>query len=324
MGWFGRQVSRILEPFRLDRAFRCIWVAKRGAQVFKRRHRQVGFDLIQSADLYALGLWIGRPSKGRHLIRCSAAWELYHKIDGQYGFAIGSLEVINRWAMKRAHAVYAPSRFTAEYYKIHHHIPVQVIYPPSFLERKEAGRLPMGIPDRYLLYFGQLMDRKGLHWLIEALMIALTTEPEIKMVMLGAGNPVEVSGALAQLGAFRSNVLALYPLPKADTYSVLTRAEATVLPSLVDNLPNTVIESLMVGVPVIGTRGASIDELIREGVNGELVEPGDREGLAKQMVEFWRGQNRVKKGGDSVKNLLEEMEPAIAIARLLAMASDGR
>jgi glycosyltransferase involved in cell wall biosynthesis len=43
-------------------------------------------------------------------------------------------------------------------------------------------------------------------------------------------------------------------LSKSELYAVLQRADAAVLPSQVDNLPNTVIESLMFGIPVIGSR----------------------------------------------------------------------
>jgi glycosyltransferase involved in cell wall biosynthesis len=58
---------------------------------------------------------------------------------------------------------------------------------------------------------------------------------------------------------------------------------------LVDNLPNTAIESLTRGVPVIGSAGASIDELVIDGIDGLLVPIGDTDTLAKSMAATWSG-----------------------------------
>ena len=68
------------------------------------------------------------------------------------------------------------------------------------------------------------------------------------------------------------------------------------LPSQVDNLPNTVIESLSLGIPVLGSRGASIDELVEEGRTGHLVELGDVHGLAETLVRMWLKRSPVAKG----------------------------
>ena len=116
------------------------------------------------------------------------------------------------------------------------------------------------------------------------------------MVWVGRGNFNEIAVFQDNLGQHQSKIQILYPLPKPDLYAVLLRADATVIPSAVDNLPNTAIESLMLGVPVIGTRGASIDELVEEGVTGNLVTPGDVNGLATTIVKFWRRETTVRKG----------------------------
>jgi glycosyltransferase involved in cell wall biosynthesis len=88
----------------------------------------------------------------------------------------------------------------------------------------------------------------------------------------------------------------------------------------VDNLPNTAIESLTLGVPVIGTRGASIDELVEEGVTGNLVTPGDVDGLATTIVKFWRGESAVRKGFKWRGGIADEMQPERAVENLLKLA----
>jgi glycosyltransferase involved in cell wall biosynthesis len=113
-------------------------------------------------------------------------------------------------------------------------------------------------------------------------------------------------------------------MPKPELYALLARAEAAVLPSLVDNLPNTVIESLLLGIPVIGTRGASIDELVRDGINGELVERGDAPALANALIRVWRGESPVRKGFVWQDGMSDEMQPQRALANLLDLGRGSR
>lgn len=97
------------------------------------------------------------------------------------------------------------------------------------------------------------------------------------------------------------------------------QADAAVLPSLVDNLPNTVIESLLLGIPVLGSRGASIDEIVEEGRSGHLVDLGDVHGLADAMIKMWRGESPVVKGFKWDSNIAKEMQPHHAVAKIIEL-----
>ena len=100
------------------------------------------------------------------------------------------------------------------------------------------------------------------------------------------------------------------PLSKSELYAVLQKADVAVLPSQVDNLPNTVIESLMLGIPVIGSRGASIDELVEDDQNGHLVDLRDTNGLAEALVKMWSGNSPVRKGFEWNTAIAREMRPS--------------
>jgi len=60
-------------------------------------------------------------------------------------------------------------------------------------------------------------------------------------------------------------------------------ADAHVLPTLADNLPNTLLESAACGVPSIASGVGGVGEAIDPGKTGWLVEPGDAEALAKRI-----------------------------------------
>ncbi len=284
------------------------------------RHRQAQFDIVQSADYLAVG-WAVRRMKGRvHLVRCSSAADLYNEAEGVVSRDSRWRARLELRTVRHADKAYAPSRFVADHYSRRGGIPVAVVRPPASLEAQPAKGAPDGLPPRFFLHFGQLNRRKGTLWLGAALRRAFLLEPSIRMVWIGRGSFGELSSVLSDLGAHRSHVHVLYPVPKPELYAMLRRADAAVLPSLADNLPNTAIESLMLGVPVIGTRGASIDELVEQGVTGELVTPGDVDGLAGALVRMWRGLSPVQKGFVWRGGVADEMQPDRAIASWLEFA----
>jgi glycosyltransferase involved in cell wall biosynthesis len=96
-----------------------------------------------------------------------------------------------------------------------------------------------------------------------------------------------------------------------------------VIPSRVDNLPNTLIESLLLNVPVIGSLGASIDELIEPGISGDLVPIGDPTALAGAMLKAWRREVPWIEGKFPLSRIIDQMEPSTAAANLLRLAGYG-
>jgi glycosyltransferase involved in cell wall biosynthesis len=294
------------------------------ARCLRRREREVAFDFVQSADYLASGLLV-RRRKRPHLVRCSYASDLCAQVEGDdstFRRWAGRLEIAS---VRRADIAYAPSQFLADHYHRTYGLNVSVVRPPSFIESQVASVPSVQVPDRYFVHFGQLRARKGTAWLAEALPLAWTQERELRVVCVGPANPQDIEEWESAWGDRRSQVVWLGQLSKPELYAVLMRAEAAVLPSLVDNLPNTVIESLLMGVPVIGSAGASIDELVETGVTGELVPIGDSHALAETMVRFWRKQTLVCRGFRWESPTAQQMRPECAVENLIAIAdSHGR
>jgi glycosyltransferase involved in cell wall biosynthesis len=63
-------------------------------------------------------------------------------------------------------------------------------------------------------------------------------------------------------------------------------ADLTIVPSVVDNYPNVVAESLACGTPVLGSRVGGIPELVDHEYNGFLFKPGDI-GDAAELIKLW-------------------------------------
>ena len=69
---------------------------------------------------------------------------------------------------------------------------------------------------------------------------------------------------------------------------LFSAVDATLLSSSWENFPHSVVESLVVGTPVIATRAGGVSEVVEDGVNGLLVPVGDAVGLAAAIDRFFR------------------------------------
>jgi glycosyltransferase involved in cell wall biosynthesis len=311
-GWFpSRSLRRSLELLLQARAL---------SAALERRHAGAPFQIVQSADWLATGLLVRRNRGRLHIVRCSSAADLYGKIDGNVSIADYCRGCLERLSMKRAEIVYAPSHYLADYFYRTHKMDVRVVRPPRYLDVQALPSPTFPLPERFFVHFGLLIERKGTDLLAQALPLAWRRAPDLTMIWCGDPlNHSKLESWRSSWGKRANQVHITGRITKAEMYAVLQRADAAVLPSQIDNLPNTVIESLMFGIPVIGSRGASIDELVDEGENGHLVALGDVNGLAEELVRTWLGNSPVKKGYVWSSNIAREMEPERAAANLLEL-----
>ena len=70
------------------------------------------------------------------------------------------------------------------------------------------------------------------------------------------------------------------------------QADALLLPSREDNLPNTMVESLCCGTPVISFNTGGMQQYIQEGINGCLSATIDSEGLRQAIIRFQETQSQ--------------------------------
>ena len=290
------------------------------ARALEARHTEEPFDAVQCADYRTTGLLVPRRAARPLLVRLSSASDLWARVEGDTRLSRRLESWLERVSIRRADVAYAPSRFVAIHVGGRLGRRIEVVRPPAFLEVKPTEEPRFALPARFAIHIGKPAHSKGTALLASLLPRLWSEDPSFTLVVAGV-RPRE----LAELtnGAWEpgdARLLALGPLEKPDLYAALARADLAVQPSLVDNLPNAVIESLLLGVPVVGFDGFSLDELIEPGVTGELVRPGDGEALAAAVLRLWRGQSPARRGFTWRGAVAQEMRPACAVANLLALA----
>ncbi|MDL1968667.1 MAG: glycosyltransferase family 4 protein [Deltaproteobacteria bacterium] len=128
-----------------------------------------------------------------------------------------------------------------------------------------------------ILFVGSLSWHKGIHILINA--FSKLEYENISLHIIGKGkNEDEIRNL-----AYSDNRIIVHGFVSDNELTKLyQKANITVVPSIwYDNSPMVIYESLMNGSPVIGSRIGGIPELVEEGYNGYLFEPGNEEELRK-------------------------------------------
>ena len=128
---------------------------------------------------------------------------------------------------------------------------------------------------------GRLSKQKGMIYFIEAAEITAKKHPEAKFFIVGDGEEKEQLQEQIEAKRLRDKVLFLGY--RSDIQNVMSQLDFVVLSSLWEGLPLTPIEAFSVGKPVIGTAVDGTPEIIRDGIDGYLIEPRNPVQLAEKM-----------------------------------------
>ena len=131
---------------------------------------------------------------------------------------------------------------------------------------------------------GRLSEQKGMTYFIKAAEIATKTHPEARFIIVGDGEEREQLHAQIEKKKLQNKILFLGY--RNDIQNVMSQLDFVVLSSLWEGLPLTPIEAYSVGKTVIGTAVDGTLEIIRDGVDGYLVEPRNPMQLAEKMNEL--------------------------------------
>ena len=104
------------------------------------------------------------------------------------------------------------------------------------------------------------------------------------LCMVGDGPDRDSVEARAhELGIVRDSLFLGYQAEVADYYAAF---DALILPSANEGTPVSAIEALAAGRPVVATRVGGVPDVVRDGVDGFLVEPGDVDGMAERLSQL--------------------------------------
>lgn len=234
---------------------------------------------------------------GRYLTHCSQCPQLLAPGENDLSSQIWERKktLFDRLPIDRLHVV-TPSAWLADEAKrspLLSRFPVSVIPYGIDLNHfaprdKRSAREVFGISQqaKVVLFVadGLPLVRKGFDKLVQALKQIKARIPTLCLVGVGHNSPaLELQIPYLNLGHINSDRL---------LSNIYSAADVVVIPSLQDNLPNTVLESMACGTPVIGFDVGGIPDMIQHGKTGLLVPPSDTAAFGAAILELLKNPER--------------------------------
>jgi glycosyltransferase involved in cell wall biosynthesis len=328
------------------RPYQVHWVSRaqppgvRHARVVKAIHeRAVHADVVYATSM------LGRASLGsalarRPLVVKLVADEAYERAR-RLGLFDGDLDEFQRFrggarvrllrrardrALGRVDALICPSAYLAslavawgvdeERVRV---IPNAAPPLPELPDRREA-RTRFGVEGPTLAFAGRITRQKALDVALDA----LVRVEGVSLLVAGDGPDLAELRRQANERGLDGRVRFLGPLDRDGVLALFRAADASLLSSSWENFPHTVVEALAVGTPVVATLVGGVPELVRDGENGLLVEPGDS-GLLAAAIERLVSEPELRErlaaaAAPSVEHLTSERVYS-EIERILSAAS---
>jgi glycosyltransferase involved in cell wall biosynthesis len=184
-------------------------------------------------------------------------------------------------------------------------------------------RLPDTIPDRRgklrvgFVFLGMLSRNKGAFDLLDAIRaLPMETLARCHFVMAGNGRGTELRGLVAKYKLGDSVEVRNWVQPH-ERDRLLSDADVFVLPSLNEGLPMAMLEAMAWGLPVICTPVGSIPEIVRDGFNGLLIQPGEVSQLGHAIVQLVADEPERISMGRAARQSVEKLRPESYVDKLV-------
>jgi glycosyltransferase involved in cell wall biosynthesis len=199
--------------------------------------------------------------------------------------------------------------------------------PDELPARVPSAAPPAPAGEPLFVCAGRLIAPKGIDLLIEAVAVHRRETGACTVWIIGDGPERERLTELARLLGVEDSVIFLGTVDPGELKGALELCDALVFPTLQDLVGRVVVEALTVGVPVVlSPMTGAAGTVVRDGVNGLIVDPRDPRALAGALARFAEPRTRttLRAGARDSSAMLAPDAVAALILRAVALVRERR
>lgn len=217
----------------------------------------------------------------------------------------------------RVNAFVFPSTFTMRQFIAAGFPPEKCFHIPTFVDTANIEYSPVN--EGQILYFGRIVEEKGVHLLLQAYASLVGKKP--RLIIVGCQDDIPYNRTL--ISTYGDRVDFKNFMTKQELSLEIRKAMCVVIPSIwYDNLPNVLLEAYAHGRPVIAPNHGSFLELDIHEKTGLLFEAGSQEALRSSLAWAIANPSAMATMGARARIAAEtEFSPSLHLDRLIALFS---
>jgi len=285
------------------------------------------FDLVQSHERIPCGN-IYRAGDGVHRVwlqqrnRILPWWkQLLIKINPYHNYLLRqeirlftnpdlSTIIVNSEMVKNELLHYFPN-ISAKITVIHNAVNTDRFHPKLKEKYRSSIRVKLGIPQHnpIILFVGSGFERKGLPLLLKI----LPRIDKAHLLIIGKDRKLKYHKQQIQNTTIEKQVHFLGPIK--DPLPYYGAADAFAFPTLYDPLPNTVLEAMASGLPVVISDSCGATDLVHDGVEGYIRDALDESGWVEALKQTLQPEVGIQMGNNARK-MIQQFSPQQMIKQL--------
>src|SRR5205823_1553150 len=144
----------------------------------------------------------------------------------------------------------------------------------------------IGEREQVVVCVSKLRYEKGIDVLLQAWQLVHQQAPQARLIIVGSGYLQTQLECMVEERGIASSVE--FTGLQGDIPAQLHRGRLAVLPSRWEGMPNALLEAMACGLSCVATRVCGSEDAIEHGVNGQLVEPEDHQGVPPAPLTLLR------------------------------------
>lgn len=192
---------------------------------------------------------------------------------------------------------------------------------PNWTANVEAA-LPTKIVNKefHLVFVGWVVREKGVFDLLDAFQFLVSKIPNSQLSIIGAGGDLETLRQEVQRRELCSHISMYGWVERSVIPQLLSSCDVFVLPSESEGMPNSVIEAMSVGLPVVTTPVGVMPDYFTNDKDIVFVDPHNVEGLGEALLDLYEKPAKRKAIAACGRTLVEStFSPEVAIDRLISV-----
>jgi glycosyltransferase involved in cell wall biosynthesis len=187
-----------------------------------------------------------------------------------------------RWSLRRSNVLVVPSRFLMDVFA-RNGIASVVVPNIINLERFHPTAATNRPPTTHLVVARNLERIYDIATALRAFALIRAATPSVTLTVAGSGPEREALGKLCTELGIADSVVFCGRLDRDAMADLYRSASVVINPSRIDNMPNSILEAMASGIPVVSTNVGGVPFILREGITGIMIDAGNHVAMAEAV-----------------------------------------